>query len=200
MGLVSFVSFMSFLGPIHFLNFLRLCVFLPLQKRMSHCGRNRYVIAFWGQVSPIKEGSPFIWIWSWFKSGHDVQGNIADEPLPPKWWGSYTESFLIAETFVCKRKATFILWKLMLFFWVWSVLFGKAYLHTMKMFLIGKHTLLSLLSFLIGLYYLSLSTSQLYFILSLFLSLFFAPSLFALKRNHSTMCLFMLNCAITMTV
>lgn len=132
--------------------------------------------------------------------GADVQGNIADEPLSPKWWGSYTGSVLIVWTFVCKRKATFILCKLMIFFWAWSVLFGKAYLYTMKMFLIGKHALLPLLSFLIGLYYLPLSTSHLYFILSLFLSLFFAPSLFALKRNHNTMCLFMLNCAITMIV
>lgn len=71
MGLVSFVSFMSFLGPICFLNFLSLCIFLPLQKRMPQCGRNSYITVIWGQVSPIKEGNPFIWIWSWFKRGHE---------------------------------------------------------------------------------------------------------------------------------
>lgn len=70
MGLVSFVSFMSFLGPVCFLNFLRLCIFLPLQKRMPQYGRNSYITIIWGQVSPIKEGNPFIWIWSWFKRGH----------------------------------------------------------------------------------------------------------------------------------
>lgn len=70
MGLVSFVSFMSFQGPVCFLNFLRLCIFLPLQKRTPQYGRNSYITIIWGQVSPIKEGNPFIWIWSWFKRGH----------------------------------------------------------------------------------------------------------------------------------
>lgn len=169
MGHVTFETFMSFLGPVCFLNFLRLCVSLVSPEENFSVWRKKWLhYSNFGGSFTNKKGRLFIWYCLGLREhmnsclgvqyitglcvGQHNRWATVSKVMGFLCWGCSDWAFM------CKRKSTSILFKLKLFSG-----FGllSLFLYNEDVILVLSRYSFPLLSFFIALCYLFLSTTQL---------------------------------------